>query len=331
MAEKVLITTDYHLTRENYIDVFNALDTIIKNENPTHFIFLGDLFNSNRISAVSLLEIASEFKKLLSQYFTDDKIFLIPGNHDYYSEQINLLKIFGNWTIDKVKYLPNKRWLFIPFIHTTDVIDEIKYYFVKNNIDFIFTHYDLFNEHKYLSFLLDYDAKIISGHLHYLLRNKKYIYPGNFYFHNFTDANKKEAYYLIFDNNEVILKSHKLTPIFIKIEIDSPVDNIDELIKSQVPDIDNYKEYYVRFVLKIKNKADKKQFTNWMRTVLQRNNIDIQYKFDDSDITTSQSQYHFDLKEIINRVLQMVPADVDREILKVYIKKLLLYNDAANI
>lgn len=311
----MIVIGDLHLTRDNYNDVLNALSQVLnKHQEDNKIIFLGDIFNSSSIRATTMLEISNKMKEILK----DKNYIILTGNHDYYSDEIKLTQIFGDKAIDKIKIIDSN--LFLPYFENIER-DEIVYYLMKNNIKYIFMHYDIFKEHKHLNFLLEEKPLIISGHLHDFKRNKKYIYVGNFYFNNFADAGKETPYYLVINDNDIQVLSHTYSPVFVRLVLEEPME-LEEIQK--IYDKYSPREVFIRFVLKVASHKDKKQWDVYVRSLFANfKNIDIQYQLNINEdiINNQQVSLKLNVSAIAETLLNGIHNKELKEKVKILYKK----------
>jgi len=322
---KALIIGDLHLSFENYEKVLNSLQLILlsEQENFDVIIFLGDVFNSNRIRGTTAIEISERLKSIIP---AGKQYLILTGNHDFYSKDISLSKLFGESAILRPTIIQDI--LFLPFEDLIDV-DKIAYLYEKYKPQYVFLHYDIFSEHKCLNWFYSEPGiqLIFAGHLHDFKKNKKYIQPGNFYFNNFSDAGKVQAYYVLMDfsTKHYLIKSHTNTPVFLRVVIDSPIENLQEYLLKEYPYIQG-REWYLRLVLKVSDSKKKRILEQWLKGLYKSfNNIDIQFEFANLiDSTESKiASQSFDLKTIIQKTLSTIPKNIqyDEKLLKSLIEE----------
>jgi DNA repair exonuclease SbcCD nuclease subunit len=332
---KALIIGDLHLSLENYEKVLNSLQLILSSEqeNFDTVVFLGDVFNSNRIRGTTAIEISEKLKSIIP---SEKQYLILTGNHDFYSKDISLSKLFGDSAI--LHPIIIQDILFLPFEDPIDT-DKIAYLYEKYKPHYVFLHYDIFSEHKCLNWIYSepHIQLIFAGHLHDFKKNKKYIQPGNFYFNNFSDAGKVQAYYVLMDfsTNHYLIKSHTNTPVFLRIVVESPIENLQEFLLKEYPYIQN-REWYLRLVLKISDSKKKRVLEQWLKKLYKSfNNIDIQFEFSDTLNSTENkiSSHQFDLKNIIQKTLNTIPKSIqyDEKLLKSLIDEYFLSESSAEV
>lgn len=226
---KILLTDTHFGVKQNSITwlksqmsfFYDQFIPFIREQKETVYIYhLGDLFDSrSSINPYISNEVRHLFENIASLENVY-RIFIIGGNHDYYSpnspdiDSINMT-LRG---IDKIEIITNgiQMWwdenedeydMFIPWFDYYDInaikaaleIDGVKRLFIHNDLD------DIGIEYKNL--FENYNLDIYSGHIHTPKISGKLYNLGSCFALNFTDANQKRGFYCM-NNNGTEMKFH---------------------------------------------------------------------------------------------------------------------------
>lgn len=167
-------------------------------------IHMGDVFDSrSTISTMIATKVVEAFKKLV-ELCGENNIYIVAGNHDFYSpnsdtiDSLSLLLKNLNINLCIQDILHEDNDLFIPWYQwgsneSNELIESGR---VKN----IFTHADIVTEP--IPYLHTKNINIFSGHLHIPSIKKNLYNLGSCYALNFADANHDRGYYTIIDDNK---------------------------------------------------------------------------------------------------------------------------------
>lgn len=238
----------------NYL--YNEFIPIIKKLKKTDevkVIHCGDVFDSR--SAINPF-VATEVRKAFNEIATLCEIYIIAGNHDFYSPKddnissldlvlssINNLHIIKN----KAQIISNNS-LLLPWYEFEKFVEEIKTHRKElENIKYIFCHTDLS--------LLDVDSKkklsgikVFSGHIHYPIIDNNLITLGSVFPLTFADCNSDRGIYILDDKTDKLefIKSKNVIKFWRF--YNSKIFNIDEK---------QYKNDYVELYIDKINLLDK--------------------------------------------------------------------------
>lgn len=256
---KILLTDTHFGIRQNSITwlksqmnfFYEQLIPFIREKKELVYIYhLGDLFDSRySINPFISNEVRNLFDYLASMENVY-RIFIIGGNHDYYSpnspdiDSINMT-LRG---IDKVEIITNgiQMWwdenedeydMFIPWFDYYDIsaiesslnIEGVKRVFIHNDLDNIDPSYrELFK-----------NVDVYSGHIHIPSDHKNLHNLGSCFALNFTDANQDRGFYTM-NNDGSDLKFHSNTKSikFYRLHNKDIFNNVDF-------DINDYIELYI--------------------------------------------------------------------------------------
>lgn len=224
---KILLTDTHFGVKQNSITwlksqmnfFYEQLIPFIRNEKELVYIYhLGDLFDSrSSINPYISNEVRNLFDYLASMENVY-RIFIVGGNHDYYSpnspdiDSINMT-LRG---IDKVEIITNgiQMWwnenedeydMFIPWFDYYDIpaieaslnIEGVKRVFIHNDLDNMEPLYkELFK-----------NVDVYSGHIHIPSDHKNLHNLGSCFALNFADANQKRGFYTM-NNDGTEMKFH---------------------------------------------------------------------------------------------------------------------------
>ncbi|MCH5167516.1 MAG: metallophosphoesterase family protein [Erysipelotrichales bacterium] len=189
----------------------------LERNNYNRVIFLGDIFDIRyAVNQYIGYEVKSLFRDLTSK-FNNVAFYIVAGNHDYYSPDINYSKynaynlIFGyeflsihpNLHIIQNDYLIEDDTVFAPWYWTENIESFNKMIEDINNIDgnkpsLMYCHTDLATWP--IDGRLDLkpkDMTIISGHIHNIQKDEKnrLFNVGSMFAINFNDVNTKKYFY----------------------------------------------------------------------------------------------------------------------------------------
>lgn len=269
---KILLTDTHFGVRQNSITwlksqmnfFYEQLIPFIREQKELVYIYhLGDLFDSrSSINPFISNEVRNLFDYLASMENVY-RIFIIGGNHDYYSpnspdvDSINMV-LRG---IDKVEIITNgiQMWwdenedeydVFIPWFDYYDKnaieaslnIEGVKRVFIHNDLDNIEPVYrELFK-----------NVDVYSGHIHIPSDYGNLHNLGSCFALNFADANQKRGFYTMNNDGSELkfhpnLKSIKFKRLYNKEIFDSPNFEINDYIELYI-DQDNLSsdDYQIR-------------------------------------------------------------------------------------
>ena len=187
-----------------------GLDEVIEyvRANPGYtIIHCGDLFDSR--STFNLYTVARVQDKLneLSQYV--EHLYVIGGNHDYYSpvdsednvSMMTLLHTSDNITLVTKDELYIDDICLVPWfvIHDRTRLQSI----IDRNPKYIYTHTDMNDTTlEVYDLLQSYKGTIISGHIHTPCIRDRRIGVGSLFPINFSDVNSERGFYILDDKLE---------------------------------------------------------------------------------------------------------------------------------
>lgn len=205
-------------------------------------VFLGDLFDSrqslNVVIANELIKIMTEIIDI--SYKNSINVYLIGGNHDYYSsfadkQDINNYNILFNdeykekhknlfIVTNKVSYIEKQsgRVMLLPWFET-ETTENLSKHLANASSDStchgIYCHTDTlgFNSNENKPVFVEFNKPVWSGHIHYrqLNHNNKIYQLGAACAFNFNDANQDRFIYIINEkNNSFIEIQNEITPVF---------------------------------------------------------------------------------------------------------------------
>lgn len=235
---------------------------------------LGDVFDSRQnLNVIIVDSVLKIFRKLVDE-FKDVRI--VMGNHDMYYKKSNsisalsLLETIGVKIYKEPKYeiINNKSILFIPFTNEKkDFVESITNNPISN---YIFCHADISGqmneadvksgfERKGIDIIdprvFNKTTKIISGHIHTRNHYKNIYYVGTPYQLTFADFNNKRGFYILdLETDEIKFIENKVSPKFIRIEID---DNLETSL-GDIKDI--CKSNFIEFIFR--NSENKLMYNN---------------------------------------------------------------------
>lgn len=216
---------------------------------------LGDVFDSR--SSINPY-IASQVRKMfIDLTIVADEVFVIGGNHDYYSpveddNNVNTLKLLlsdieGVSLITKDLFIEGSD-LFIPWFRYDDT-DKIKEYIKEYNIENVFCHADL----PHIDVLhnnIFQGVQVYSGHIHTPEVKGNLHTLGSTYPLTFTDCNSERGFYVL-DEESLTFHPNKYCINFYRVKNDeifnildkaNPDDYIELYIDQNLLFVDDYTE-----------------------------------------------------------------------------------------
>ena len=240
-----------------------------KELNLDSIVFLGDLFDSrqsiNIVIANTVLNVMTNIINEADKYGIN--VYLIGGNHDYYSSfedksELNCYNLIFNKEYKEkhqnlhiittgVSYIKKQSGyvMLLPWFeseNTKNLIKNINKASEEDNCYGIYCHADTitFTTDERRKIFADCKVPIWSGHIHYRrLNNASNIFQlGAAYAFNFNDANQDRFIYIINEkNNSFIEIKNELTPLFKTFNYDEK-----EKIDFDYLDKDDYYTFYTR-------------------------------------------------------------------------------------
>ena len=223
---------------EYQLDFFNKqFIPELENKKYDRVVFLGDIFDIRyAINQYIGYEVKSMFRQLCNK-FEDVNFYIVAGNHDYYSPDINYSQynaynlIFGEEFLDKYKnlkiiqdnYLIEDNTLFAPWYWTenSENFNKLMNNISDKDIRLMYCHSDLSTwdlDNRLLK--KPKDLTILSGHIHNVQQDhtNKLYNVGSMFSINFSDVNTKKYFYSYdVDNNKFIEAFENVTtPKFIQ-------------------------------------------------------------------------------------------------------------------
>lgn len=183
----------------------------LKNEDDVRVIHCGDVFDSRNIINPF---IASKVKKLFKDLAKLCPVYIVLGNHDFYSpvdSTISVLDLIlsdiNNLYLikDKIEILyddfdDSNCSLLAPWYEFNN-FELLKNYISEYKPKKIFCHTDLINISDQYKELLK-DISVYSGHIHTPNKNKNLYTLGSMYALTFADANESRGFYVLDDNTD---------------------------------------------------------------------------------------------------------------------------------
>lgn len=215
---KILITDTHYGIKQNssiwlnsQIDfIYNELIPYIKTIGECAVYHLGDVFDSR--SSINPM-VANKVRQTFIDLSKHCKggVYIIAGNHDYYSpieneQNINsvdliLSNIDGVYLITKESKLITPTDLLMPWFEFYKY-DTLKEKIKQHNPKNIFCHTDLLQlDNKYKNLLKN--VNIYSGHIHYPFFKNNFYNLGSTYALTFADCNSERGFYELDDNNHL--------------------------------------------------------------------------------------------------------------------------------
>jgi len=279
-SDRVAIFTDLHLGVHQNSSTWHNISKQwstwfiqdLKDKDIDTIFFTGDFFHSRSEISVSTIQAASD---LLSQFNSDFKIYMIPGNHDcYYKDKsdVNSLSILNGYNninvFNNVSYIQTTNGKCFAFCPWGFSYEDIK------PVDIIFGHFEIesfkMNAHKLCEHgfkpkdLLKKSPLVFSGHFH-LNEEREYddgkiVYVGSPFQLDFGERDSKKGYYILDTNNlYYTFVENQTTPVHKKILlseiVNTPIENIKSNFVKLVLDVHLDQEKLDTIVRQINEKS----------------------------------------------------------------------------
>lgn len=200
-----------------YDDIIPLIQGLKRGGAEVEVICCGDLFDSrSSINAYVMYEVNKLLKDICKEC---DQMYVIGGNHDFYSPNeaeynitsLDMLQKLPNLHIITQKYERMGKNLFIPWFsfENKSTLEEI---LAKNrDCKNVFCHTDLERlDEQTKSWLAGFD--VVSGHIHKPLFTNDWLYTiGSLYALTFADANQDRYFYTIDNDDMSTIQSHPNT------------------------------------------------------------------------------------------------------------------------
>lgn len=246
-VRKIVMFTDAHfgcrnnseLHNQDNLDYLDWLMKVIKREEPTHLVFLGDWYENR--AAINVLTLKYSLEGLRRLNALGLPIWFIVGNHDLYhrhTREVHSVDKFGDLNNVRVVDSPlsiNDEFLFLPYLFRheypliTPVVNQHPYIFGHLEFrNFILTGDSRLAEHGPDHKLFKTCKHIFSGHYHKRQANDNVIYIGNTFPTNYGDAGDLERGCCVFnvEDNEVDFYDWPGCPSFVKVPLSHLMDGL---------------------------------------------------------------------------------------------------------
>lgn len=317
MSEKILFTSDLHLTKDllritTCVNYLEYLKNYCLEHNIKHVVLGGDLFHqSNSIKQQSFIPF---FNKLfeLSQSV---RLYIFVGNHEMLNhDRDSLLEAFKPFShfiknsetieIGGIKYdflsysenpedLPKNATVLFTHIETAEALpEEVR----EKKINHIFT-LDSFD---------GYDL-VVSGHIHKMAQYGKIVFPGSPY--STRKGEQGHHYFCVVEGDKYELVEYSDAPDYLITNLKEVAENI----KNKNYDIYNNKIVEIKIDTKIET------FVQLRQILIEHGAVDINAKFEQNEVNPTIEASKIDTNEgvapsFVKYIKQLkTPSDISNE------------------
>lgn len=306
-------------------------------------IILGDVFDRRKYVNLNILYNCKKyfFDKLEEYSFN---VTVLVGNHDVYYKNTNeinslelLLREYDNIIVCKrPTYYSNsamgeEKILLMPWI-TADNIEES--YEILQNPDskVCFGHFEIAGFEMYQGHVMDHGLStdvfkkfdlILSGHYHHKSKRGNIQYLGNPYEITWADYGDERGHHIYDTETKTLEFVPNIFKMFKKVYYDD---------KKAQPNIDDIGNCYVKLI--VVNKSNHFKFDLFVEDMQKQNPADLKIieDFDEFNVEDVLGEENVDVEDtitILNRYVDSVVTDMDKERIKTTLKS--LYIEALNL